>query len=135
MSILTDEIVNYYNIKINNAEILALNESIKKQDSDTSQLIKDIEGNPEILKHLAPIKFNQEANEPNAIIVHVRNRELEVAQEVLKSVEENGKDDVRIPGWLKKCDNRLAKRNLFLGGSALIIIAMTCFGVARKKDE
>jgi hypothetical protein len=135
LSILTDEIVNYYHIKISNAEILKLNESIKQQDSDTSKLIKDIEENPEILKHLAPIKFNEEPNNPDAIIVHVRDKELEAAQEVLKRVEEFEANDVHTPVWLKKCDNPPAKRNLFFGGSALIMISLTCFGVPRKKSE
>ncbi len=135
LSILTDEIVNYYNIKISNAEILNLNKSIEEQDADTSRLIKDIEGNPEILKHLAPIKFNEEPNNPDAIIVHVRNKELETAQEVLRKSKEFQKNDVHFPAWLKKCDSPVTKRNLFYGGSALIVISLTCFGVAGKKRK
>ncbi len=131
-SILCDEILNYYQIKISREQTAATIEEIVEMDRQTSELVKDIEENPEIVERLGPLKFGTEPNHPNAIEIHLRESELREVQEIIEQKRLTNQSQTEIPLLVKRCVDPTIRQILFFAGSGLILVSFSCFRVKPK---
>jgi len=128
ISILCDELLQYYH----NRELLRLAEGsleqLKTLDADYDALLSRLEKDPGILKHLAPATLGTEPADANAVYPKASARQLALSLQELAEQSDGQVEDSSVPAWLSRCSRRPQRTALFLSGAFLILISFVWFG-------
>jgi len=138
VSILCDEIVQYYR----NAELVAESEEslarLKSLNADYDAVIEMLQSDPNdpnSVKHLARVTLGPEHRDPNTVYPRATADQLAAARRVLAAHSDDaasGEAGSSMPGWLKRASEPRRKLTLFICGVVLILTSLVCFG--RRKD-
>ncbi len=136
LSVLTDELVNYYRNRDLPNRIEADNQRIRDLSSRYDQQIQQIRTDPSLLQRLERITFRttQSAGD-NTIVPVASDEQLAAAREALLKNLESSDQPSQLPHWLVRMadevngiKNRLM---LFLAGMGLILVTFIFFGTPR----
>ncbi|HNS22513.1 MAG TPA: hypothetical protein PKH24_18560 [Sedimentisphaerales bacterium] len=134
-AVLCDDLIRY----CRNRETLRQAElSIRRLESLNAEydvLLEQLEGNPDLLKRIAPIALGTERKDPNTAYPKARARELALARKAV--VDHLGEEpaEASIPKWLQRCSDPPKRIGLFISGASLILISMVCFTSAQTEEE
>lgn len=136
LSVLTDEIVNYYRTRDLPDRIEADNQRIRDLSNRYDQQLEQIRSDPDLLKRLEQITFHTTGTAGDNTVVPVASDEqLAAAREALfKNLQSNDQPS-QLPHWLLRMadevngiKNRLM---LFLAGMGLVLVTFIFFGTPR----
>jgi hypothetical protein len=135
MSILADDLNQYYTITIQLHNTKVANEKLQKLIDDYGEMTKNIESDPQAAKRLAPVTLGVEPNEAGTAFPKASRQELAAAQKALMAAAPPPEPKPVPPKWLTRCTDPLLRKLLFLAGSALILISFTCFNIRKASSE
>ncbi len=132
---LYDDLVGYYlNKRLLRSEEETLNK-LKSLNADYDALLKQLEENPGLLEHIAPVTLGIEPNEPNTIYPRVTAEQLDAARKVLAEDSKRQQSGAEMPDWIVRCSEPSRRIILFSAGGFLILISFICFVPVQKKPR
>jgi hypothetical protein len=134
VSILADDLNQYYTIKIQLHNTQQTNEKLVKLIDGYGEMIGSIESDPHIVERLATVTLGVEPNEAQTAFPKASRQELIAAHKALIAAAPPQPPEPVLPRWLTRCKNPPLRKLLFIAGSALILVSFTCFNI-RKEDR
>jgi len=135
VSILADDLNQYYTIKIQLHNTQQGNEKLSKLIDSYGEMIKHIESDPRSVERLATVTLGVEPNEAGTAYPKASRQELLAAQRALAAAAPPPPVPPVLPTWLSRSTNPLLRKLLFLAGSALILISFTCFNIGKEEMD
>ena len=134
LSIMALEIGTFYRDNIVLGRLEESNKRLKALDEQYAYQLEQIKKNPAVLGRLKVLNLGQEPQDPQTAYPPASNAELiQAARDILSQREVRSKEQPPlVPGWLIRACQPRARIALFLAGTALIIIAMTCFNTREE---
>ena len=132
VSILANDLNEYYTIKIYLHNTQQTNEKLVKLIDGYGVMIKSVEADPHIVDRLAKVTLGVEPNEPRTAFPNASRQELLAAQRALAAAAPPQPAPPVLPTWLSRSANPLLRKLLFLAGAALILVSFTCFNVRKE---
>ena len=133
LSILADEVHNYYEGKSLLEKALADNEDIQFLTIEYEAQIDEIRNDPNILGRLRRVALGRE---PSAEDTAFPRASEELLTEAGAAVLEDLRADLparEIPKWVKRCSEPNVRRSLFFAGAGLVLVTFIFFGAPAKK--
>ncbi len=132
VSILCDELLQYYHNKqaLNSAQ--ESTEKLKSLNTDYDVLIEQFKKDPNFIDRVVPVTLGIEANEPNTIHPKATAEQLAAAKEALTADVNDKTTAFPVPGWLNRCSEPRRRMVLFVTGAVLILISFMYFGLASR---
>ena len=132
VSILCDDLVQYYR----NRQLLKVTQQsvnrLKSLNTDYDILLEQLEKDPNLVKRLAPAALGTEPEDANAVYPRATPEQLAAARRALMKDPNDQSDGAMLPEWLTRCSEPRRRTTLFIAGSVLILISLTCFAPARQ---
>jgi hypothetical protein len=135
VSILADDLNQYYTIKIQLHNTHQTNEKLQRLIDGYGEMIKSIESDPHIVERLAPVTLGVEPNAAATAFPKATRQELLAAQRALIAAAPPLPPAPVSPNWLVRCCDPKLRKMLFLAGSALILVSFTCFNIRKEGSE
>jgi hypothetical protein len=135
LSILADDLNQYYTIKIELHNTQQTNEKLAKLIDGYGEMINSIESDPHIVERLATITLGIEPNEAQTAFPKASRQELLAARQALIAAAPPPPPQPVLPKWLVRCCEPLLRKLLFVAGSALILLSFTCFNIQKEDTE
>ena len=147
VSILCDDLVQYYRNRQLLREAHVSLERLKSLNTDYNILLERLEKDPNLIKRIARATFGAEPEDPNTVYPRATAELLAAARRILaegpnqpsavearhsRSAALTGEPSV-LPDWLSRCREPRARVTLFFSGVALILISFMCFGPEKSK--
>jgi hypothetical protein len=130
-AILSSELIESYKDRELLRRERATVEKLRILNDDYNALLSQVQGDPNMLKRIAPIALGESGLEPNTVRPTANPQALEEARKAL--IEDTADTQtVELPNWLKRVQNPMYRRGLFVSGAILILISFACF---RGKSE
>lgn len=133
VSILADDLNQYYTVKIQLHKTQLYNEKVTKLIDGYGEMIKHIESDPHIVERLAPVTLGVEPNQAGTAYPKASREELLAAQKALIAAAPPLPPEPVLPNWLVRTKDPFLRKILFFAGAALILVSFTCFN-ARKEE-
>jgi hypothetical protein len=127
VSILADDLNEYYSIKVQLYNTQQTNEKLGKLIDGYGVMIKSIESDPHIVERLATVTLGVEPNAPQTAFPKANRQSLLAAQRALAAAAPAPPPPPVPPTWLVRCTDPFLRKILFLAGAALILVSFTCF--------
>jgi hypothetical protein len=137
ISILCDDLVQYYT----NKQLLKVTQQsldrLGSLNTDYDVLLRQLEEDPNLVKRLAPATLGAKPEDANAVYPKATKEQVEAVRNVLKQNTNDQSSAPMLPEWLTRCREPNRRTTLFIAGSVLILISLTCFNPARRlaKDK
>ncbi len=132
LSILCDDLVQYYR----NRQLLKVTQqSLDRLESlniDYDILLKQLEEDPNLVNRLAPATLGAEPEDANAVYPKATKEQVEAVRNALKQNTNDQSAVPMLPEWLTRCSEPNRRTTLFIAGSVLILISLTCFNPAKR---
>jgi hypothetical protein len=132
ISILCDDLVQYYRNKGQLTVTQQANDRFKSWIEDYDVLLEQREKDPNLVKRLAPAILGTEPEDANAVYPRATPEELAAARQALTQDPNDQSTAPMLPKWLTRCSEPRRRITLFIAGSFLILISFTCFTPSRK---
>jgi pyrroline-5-carboxylate reductase len=134
LSILANDLNQYYSIKIHLHNTQQTNEKLQKLIDGYGEMIKSIETDPHIVERLATVTLGVEPNSADTAYPKATRREMLAAQKALIAAAPPLEPEPVLPDWLTRCTNPFLRKILFIAGAALILVSFTCFNIKKDAD-
>lgn len=134
VSILFDEITQYYRNKQNLQTAQRDRRRLQSLNDDYSALLQQLQTDPDILTNIAPATLGNKPNEPNTVYPAFLPEQLTAAKKVLTAQSEKNSKP-KLPDWIIRCSQPHYRWLLFLSGSVLILTAFVCFGSTKPTNK
>jgi len=136
LSILADEMRDYYESKSLLAKVLADNEKIQSLTADYESQIQQIQNDPNSLLRLKLVTLGAEPTGQDTAYPKASDEQLAAAGRVLLEDLQSPKTGPHIPKWVRRCSEPNLRRSLFFAGAGLVLITFIFFGSpARPKRQ
>jgi len=128
ISILCDDLIQYYQ----NKQLLSIAhdslERLKSLNSDYDVLLERLKEDPNlVVERLAPATFGTETDDPNTVYPRARSRQLAAARKALMEESNRESAETTMPQWLKRCSEPRNRILLFVSGVVLVLISFVSF--------
>jgi len=133
VSMLSEDLVEYYQ---NKRALAVASESLERLRSlvdDYDALLARLEGDPNLLRNLAPAALGVEPADADAVYPVASAEELEAVKEILAAVPNEGSAKPLTPAWLTRISRQPQRALLLLSGAFLILISFVWFGTPGPK--
>ncbi|MHC4727639.1 MAG: hypothetical protein ACYS17_10480 [Planctomycetota bacterium] len=134
ISILCDDLVQYYRNKGQLTVTQQANDRFKSWIEDYDVLLEQREKDPNLVKRLAPAILGTEPEDANAVYPRATPEELAAARQALTQDPNDQSTAPMLPNWLTRCSEPRRRVTLFIAGSFLILISFTCFTPKRQSQ-
>ncbi|MFB0551744.1 MAG: hypothetical protein ACETWQ_00385 [Phycisphaerae bacterium] len=132
ISILCDDLVQYYR----NKQLLRVTqqsvERLKSLNTDYDVLLEQLEKDPNLVKRLAPATLGTEPEDANAVYPRATDEQVAIIKNSLKRDSNEQSAGPALPQWLTRCSEPRRRMTLFVAGSVLILISFTCFAPVKQ---
>ena len=135
LSIVGDEVGDYYNNKNILKKIQADNEKIKSLAAEYDLQIQQLQNDPNTRQRLKYITLGQEPSAKDTAFPKVSEKQLATAK--LPGDSQSTQEQSNIPKWIKRCTDPKLRQGLFFAGAGLILITFLFFAAPGepKKDK
>jgi hypothetical protein len=135
ISILCDDLVQYYRNKRQLAVMQQSNSRLESLNADYDVLLEQQEKDPNRVKRLAPAVLGTEPEDANAVYPRATPEELAKAHQALAQDSNDLSESPMLPNWLTRCSEPRRRITLFIAGSFLVLISFTCFTPTKQTPE
>jgi hypothetical protein len=132
LSILADEVRDYYESKSLLAKTLADNEKIQSLTADYESQIQQIQNDPNTILRLKLVTLGEEPTAKDTVYPKASEEQLAAAGRALLEDSQSPKTGSDIPEWVQRCSEPDLRQSLFFAGAGLVLIAFICFGSPAK---
>lgn len=132
-SILSDELIRYYEKKhlIRKAE--QSTERLRSLNSDYQALIDHLNKDPNVIKNIAPATLGTDPNpDPNTVYPKAKGQDPSFIRKIIK--KPGKKKEIIVPAWLQRCSKPAGRIALAAAGVGLILISLVFFGPKTQND-
>lgn len=127
-SVLSDDLVQYYQ---NKQLLRAAQESLerlKSLNSDYDILLERLKEDPNlVVERLAPVTLGTETADPNTVYPRARSQQLAAARRALMEESNSRPEEPMMPEWLNRSRKPSSRITLFVSGVVLILTSFVCF--------
>ena len=135
LSILADELRDYYNSKCLLQRTELENETIKSLTTRYESQIRQIQKDPNILRRLELVTLGIEQTAENTAFPKVSDEQLAAADRVLLEQSKLRQITSDMPPWIQRCSEPNFRRSLFFAGAGLVFVAFIFFAAPQKKTR
>jgi hypothetical protein len=122
-----DDLYAYYQNKELLKQSQALLEKLKVLNSDYETLLKQLKGDPQLAKRIAPT-LGVQPEDGQTAYPKATAEQLAAAKAILMEESKNQPEEQTMPRWIERCRSPFRRIILFIAGSALILISFVYFG-------
>ena len=135
-SVLSDDLVQYYQ---NKQLLKAAQESLerlKSLNSDYDILLERLKEDPNlVVDRLAPVTLGTGPEDANTVYPRARSRQLSAARKALIEKSNGRSAEPIMPEWLRRCSEPRNKFLLFISGVVLVLTSFVCFRPTKQTSE
>jgi hypothetical protein len=135
ISILCDDLVQYYRSRRQLAVTQQSNNRFKSWIADYDVLLEPLEKDPNEVKRLAPAVLGAKPEDANAVYPRATPEQLAAARKALAQDPNDQSEGPMLPNWLTRCSEPRRRITLFIAGSFLILISFTCFAPTKQPPK
>ncbi len=129
ISILVEELHNYYRNYTTVYQIKMSNEKIEKIIPDIERQLQVAKNDPNRISRLRHLIFGEKLKKDNTVFPNTNDKRLTKIAELLIKMQQTEKHNVpKIPQWVKRVSNYRIRLALFFAGTGLILLDFIFFG-------
>ncbi len=129
ISILVEELHNYYRNYTTVYQIKMSNEKIEKIIPDIEKQLHVAKTDPNRISRLRHLIFGEKLKKDNTVFPNTNDKRLTKIAEILIKLQQTEKHNVpKIPQWVERVSNYRIRLALFFAGTGLILLDFIFFG-------